>query len=247
MTGRDTRSVTRPWATSSTNSNIDLVQGAVQFYVPWLKALGKEGDGWGLKVVAGKFITAAGTEVIYSPSVDQISRSLLFGVAIPFTHTGIMAFQPVMKQKDGVTDSVTAMFGVANGWDAVKDTNESKMLHTGAIFNPCAEFSFTGNFFYSFSEQAGDEENGRTLVDLVTTVYPLKGRDLGEELDNVKLLGNFDWGGEEGAALDGGFAEWWGIADGIRYDKADDQIFVHRSSDDRSYQTTIGFDAMFIF
>ena len=44
-----------------------------------------------LTVIAGKFVTLAGAEVIASPSDTNYSRSILFGYAIPFTHTGVRA------------------------------------------------------------------------------------------------------------------------------------------------------------
>jgi len=43
--------------------------------------------------MAGKFVTLAGSEVIWSPSNSNFSRSILFG-AIPFTHTGVRAATP---------------------------------------------------------------------------------------------------------------------------------------------------------
>src|SRR5258708_12108356 len=44
--------------------------------------------GSGLTLKAGKFVTLLGYEVIESPNNLNFSRSLLFGLAIPFTHTG---------------------------------------------------------------------------------------------------------------------------------------------------------------
>src|SRR6267378_3762626 len=43
-----------------------------------------------LTLMAGKFTTLAGTEVIASPGNMNFSRSMLFG-AVPFTHTGVRA------------------------------------------------------------------------------------------------------------------------------------------------------------
>src|SRR6267378_4552152 len=43
-----------------------------------------------LTLIAGKFVTLQGSEVIWSPTNPNISRSILFG-AIPFTHTGVRA------------------------------------------------------------------------------------------------------------------------------------------------------------
>jgi len=41
-----------------------------------------------IAVQAGKFETLAGAEVIEDPANSNISRSILFGYAVPFTHTG---------------------------------------------------------------------------------------------------------------------------------------------------------------
>src|SRR6267154_101367 len=43
-----------------------------------------------LTVIAGKFTTLHGTEVIASSGNTNVSRSILFG-AVPFTHTGVRA------------------------------------------------------------------------------------------------------------------------------------------------------------
>src|SRR5438552_11259954 len=41
-----------------------------------------------LNIIAGKYVTNAGAEVIKSDADPNYSRSILFGYAIPFTHTG---------------------------------------------------------------------------------------------------------------------------------------------------------------
>jgi hypothetical protein len=280
--------------------NIDLVQALVQFYVPWSAGT----------VRVGKFVTSAGQEVIYAPDNEQISRSMLFGFAIPFTHTGLTYTQPF-----GEMFSVQA--GIANGWDVVRDNNESKVILTSATLKPGGGFTIIPSFFYSFSEQAGDEENGRTLFDVYAVVQPFTKDVHGEELAALKIIGNFDIAGEEGAAANGGFASWWGFAVGLRYefpltdesrswfiaargeyfddsdgaragaavpgitalggtytgadfwemtftlgykpyqflqlrselryDKSNEQVFLHRSDGDRAQQMTLAFDAMFMF
>src|SRR3989441_6556073 len=45
-------------------------------------------SGGQLTLIAGKFATLHGTEVIWTPSNTNVSHSILFG-AIPFTHTGV--------------------------------------------------------------------------------------------------------------------------------------------------------------
>ncbi|HYU70344.1 MAG TPA: outer membrane beta-barrel protein [Burkholderiales bacterium] len=81
-----------------------------------------------LTVIAGKFATLHGTEVIWSPSNTNVSRSILFG-AIPFTHTGVRATW-------ALSDTVSLIGGVNNGWDQIQDQNRSKTVELGATLNP---------------------------------------------------------------------------------------------------------------
>src|SRR5258706_2526794 len=69
-----------------------------------------------LTVIAGKFTTLHGTEVIASTGNNNISRSILFG-SVPFTHTGVRATW-------AVTDTVNLIGGVNNGWDQLTDANK---------------------------------------------------------------------------------------------------------------------------
>src|SRR5712691_4786558 len=81
-----------------------------------------------LTLIAGKFVTLQGTEVIWSPTNPNISHSILFG-AIPFTHTGVRgAWAP--------NDQVSLYAGLNNGWDQLTDTNRAKTVELGAALNP---------------------------------------------------------------------------------------------------------------
>jgi hypothetical protein len=81
-----------------------------------------------LTLMAGKFVTLAGSEVIWSPSNNNFSHSILFG-AIPFTHTGVRAGY-------AVSDIVTLYGGVNNGWDQLTDANKGKTVELGASIIP---------------------------------------------------------------------------------------------------------------
>src|SRR5438445_5835510 len=82
----------------------------------------------GLTLMAGKFVTLAGSEVIWSPSNNNFSHSILFG-AIPFTHTGVRAGY-------AVSDIVTLYGGINNGWDQLTDANKGKTIELGATIIP---------------------------------------------------------------------------------------------------------------
>jgi hypothetical protein len=279
------------------DTDFDLINAYIQGYVPKTRTT----------IKLGKLETTVGAEVIHGPSNDNFSRSFLFGYTNPATHTGIMVTQPLFRRSSGDKDLLTAHFGVSNGWDNVKDLNDAKMLHFVAAFTPCDPFELTGNCFHSFSEQPNNNENARDLVDLVAKLTPA---DL---VPDFKLLLNFNWGGEEGAAIGGGYAQWYGFAgivrqdfaltsgeknwfvavrgeyfndaDGartggfglaedvalyeltftlgfkpleslllraeVRYDKADKGVFYHGSgeagSPDENHQTTLAFEAAFLF
>lgn len=103
-------------ATPSTTSMFDLTQGFLSYAAgPW-------------HVMAGKYVTLHSTEVIWSPSNANISRSILFG-SVPFTHTGVRAHYEI-------PDAATFFFGVNNGWDQLTDANKGKTLELGGMFTP---------------------------------------------------------------------------------------------------------------
>src|SRR6267143_713260 len=105
-----------PEGTGAGTSMFDVTQAYAQY------------SGGPLTLIAGKFATLQGTEVIWSPSNANISRSILFG-AIPFTHTGVRATW-------ALNDTVSLIAGVNNGWDQLTDSNRDKTVELGATLNP---------------------------------------------------------------------------------------------------------------
>src|SRR4051794_39551276 len=92
------------------DEQVDLVQAYATFGIP----VGK-----GLTITAGKFVTLLGQEYINSSLNQLYSRSFLFGFAIPFTHTGVLA-------KYNLTDKLSVTGGVTRGWEqSTKDSNEA--------------------------------------------------------------------------------------------------------------------------
>jgi len=119
----------------STDSTFDLTQAYGQY------ATGA------LTLMAGKFTTLHGTEVIWSPSNANFSRSILFG-AEPFTHTGVRA---VFAANDKL--SLTA--GLNNGWDQLRDQNKGKTMELGATLTPIKPVSVSASYY-------GGQENSAT-------------------------------------------------------------------------------------
>lgn len=169
-------------------------------------------------VIAGKFATLAGAEVISSAGDTNYSRSILFGYAIPFTHTGA-------RVTYAVNDTTNLMIGVNQGWDQFRDMNSDKTLELGFTTAPSKMLSFTGAF-YSGKELAAPAgpsypapapafvpgslykaSNGnRQLLDLTATV---------NATDSLSFVANYDNGSQANAVLANGLAgtgKWDGLA-----------------------------------
>jgi len=116
-----------PEAAGNGSSQFDLTQA----YAQWA------GGPW--TVIAGKFTTLHGTEVIWSPNNANFSRSLLFG-AVPFTHTGVRATY-------AVNDMFSVIGGLNNGWDQIQDINRDKTLELGVTATPTKTVSLAASYY----------------------------------------------------------------------------------------------------
>jgi hypothetical protein len=132
----------------------------------------------GLTVIAGKFLTLQGTEVIASPSDVNFSRSLLF-FGEPVTHTGL-------RGTYAFNDKVSVIAGVNNGIvNSAKDTNKGKTLEVGAILTPIKPLSITISDLNGKEDVGGglsDTRNSFNAVASYTVIDPLT---LGAEYLNV--------------------------------------------------------------
>jgi len=129
-------------------------------------------------VIAGKFTTLSGTEVLWSPSNANFSRSILFG-AVPFTHTGVRGTYS--------SDKFSLTAGVNNGWDQLRDQNKGKTLELGATLTPIKPVTVAASYY-------GGQEVGpvsgttgrRDSFDLVGTWTVMEPLSFGLEYLNVK-------------------------------------------------------------
>lgn len=186
------------------------------------------------RVIAGKYVTLAGAEVINSTSNTNFSRSILFGYAIPFTHTGVRGYYTV-------NDKLTLMAGVNNGWDDVKDTNGSKTIELGVSYSP---FKALGIAIQGYS--------GNERVRGLTTIGPDGRRDLIDIVatlsatDKLTLVLNYDYGAQDNAPLlngSTGRAKWYGLAAYANYQINDQWRVSLRGEyfDDKDgYRTAVG-------
>src|SRR6267154_237209 len=126
-------------STGAAVSQVDLTQAFLQY------------AGGPLTLIAGKFTTLHGTEVIASSGNNNVSRSILFG-AVPFTHTGVRATW-------ALGDTVSLIAGVNNGWDQLTDPNKGKTLELGVTLNPIKPLPITVSG-YSGQEATSATTNG---------------------------------------------------------------------------------------
>jgi hypothetical protein len=111
-----------------------------------------------LTVIAGKFLTLAGAEVINPSQNTNFSRSLLFQVLEPLDHTGVRATY-------AVTDTFSLIVGVNNGWNSTNTDFGSKTGEFSATWAPNKMFSFAGTGYFG---KIADGED-LSLMDFVGT------------------------------------------------------------------------------
>ncbi len=85
---------------------------------------------------AGKFVTLLGYEVLKTPDNinHNITNSILFGYAIPFTHVGMLANAPL-------GDYFSLDMGLVDGWDNYGDTSGAITFLGGLAIKPADIFS----------------------------------------------------------------------------------------------------------
>jgi len=132
-------------------------------------------------------VTLAGAEVINSTLDTNYSRSILFGYAIPFSHTGA-------RLTYAASDQLTVIVGVNNGWDQLQDANKQKTGELGISFAPSKMFSLTVQGYSGVEQVSGGAFIGagthglRTLVDAVGTY---------NATSQLTFILNVDWGQQE--------------------------------------------------
>ncbi len=206
--GRDTRKTKALGLGAGDDNPFDLQQA----YVTYLAPLGK-----GVTFKAGKFATLLGAEVIEAPANFNVSRSFLFGFAIPFTHVGALATYPF-------TDQVSATVGVVNGWDNVDDNNRGKAAIGQISLAPVEGFTFLVNGIWG-AEQTNRDSPKRWVVDVVATYIP-------PSLKALTLQANYDYGREDEAVENGASvvqdATWQGVSLIANYDLTEKLSFAVR-------------------
>lgn len=187
---------------------------ATQFYLTYTVPVGT-----GIKLKAGRFVTLHGAEVIktYNNLNYNVTNSILFGFAIPFTHTGLMGSY-------AFSDQVSVDLGVVNGWDAVADNNDGKSFHGAINIAPDPRLTIYISATY------GPEQTAHSVMDNLDntlTVHPGRSKRLMlttlvtvKPTDKLTLILDHNYGRESDVVpRDGALhtAEWHGVAGYITY------------------------------
>ena len=155
----------------------------------------------GLKFTVGKFVTLLGYETINPTSNALYSHSYMFGFAIPFTNTGVLASYKF-------TDNLNATIGFTRGWEqSLKDNNDDALDVTGQVnyTTSIKGLAVIGNFISGpeAADTTATNRYWRTVVDgIVTYAYG----------DNWTFALNGDFGYEPNAGIGGRNANWYGGA-----------------------------------
>ncbi|HMB95315.1 MAG TPA: outer membrane beta-barrel protein, partial [Tepidisphaeraceae bacterium] len=135
------------------DEQFDPVQAYATFAIP---------VGSGLTVTAGKFVTLLGYEYINPTQNPLYSHSYLFGFAIPFTNTGVIA-------KYNITDKISVTAGFTRGWEqSLKDNNGSIDGIGEVTWQATDKLGLILNVI-SGPEEPNDSSHYRTVVDGTAT------------------------------------------------------------------------------
>jgi hypothetical protein len=188
IAGEDAKIVDAAESAGASANSFDILQGFAQYVTG------------PLTLQAGKFTTLAGAEVIAPTGNTNFSRSLLF-FGEPMTHTGLRATY-------AVTDTLSVIVGVNNGWNYTKVSYGSKTGELGIAFNPNKFFSLTAQLYAGKDPIYAAE---RTLFDAVATFNATSA---------LSFVVSYDWGKQETSTatpdtLTGG--NWDGVAGYVNY------------------------------
>jgi hypothetical protein len=158
-------------------SDFDVTQAFVQYATgPWT-------------IMGGKYVTLAGAEVINPTADSNFSRSILFGYAIPFTHTGF-------RGTYAFSNKVSFTLGINNGWDQVTDANKDKTLEFGLVLMPIKAFTLVIDGYVGkeplgiVNNVATAAQGQRYVVDVVAT-YAINAK--------FTIMANYDNGQQQDA------------------------------------------------
>jgi len=182
MAGTDASGVNGSYGVGS--SDFSLVQGFLQY------ASGP------FTVMAGRYVTLSGFEVIDDTANTNISRSLLFQNAEPLVHTGV-------RTATKLGSAATLYLGVNNSavTGQANDVNKEKTAEAGFAFAPSSAVSIGVYDYYGIDPQPAHKTN---FLDFVATF---------QASSAIQLAVNADWARYIGAGVTvAGVAGYFNVA-----------------------------------
>ncbi len=173
----------------------------------------------GLMLIGGKYVTLSGAEVIKSPANLNFSRSILFGYAIPFAHTGVRAYFTPGGSAVAPDGKWTFIAGVNNGWDVLKESlsiatdgtvADEKTIELGVLGSLTKSISLAASYYTG--NEPGATVGKRDLLDIVATF---------NATDALSFVLNYDTAKQEDAVAVGTDAKWNGLAAYVNYKLSD--------------------------
>ena len=186
------------WVHSVEPGGAEVYKNVQQAYGSYLAPVGK-----GLQIDGGKFVTWNGAEVIETKDNWNYTRGLLFAWAIPYYHTGVRATY-------NISNKVTLMGAIVNGWNNVEDNNGGKTAGISLTIKPTSKLTIIQNY------TGGPEESDAVPVPLSLTNKHFL-RHLSDTVviynanTKVFLMANYDYAIERQRAV-GNKVHWQGLA-----------------------------------
>ena len=184
-------------------AKFDLPEAYVAYLVP---------VGEGLTLKAGKWATPVGYEGYESPKNLNFSRSFLYTLGTPYTHTGVIASYPFAKW-------LTVGAGITMGWDNSDNNNGHVRPIVTADFTPIDKLTAGVHAMWgpeqNRNQMRDGDVNNRWIVDSSIQYTGI---------DRWTFAVNFDVAGEQNdpalVATRGGDtdSQWWGVAGYAAYD-----------------------------
>ncbi len=210
--GQDAKVIDSAATTGANPDEFSILQGYVEARLPLHALEGNNVFGDSLYFRAGKYTTLAGAEVVEGKDNWNVTRSFMFGYAIPIAHTGARMAYDLWDGK------VTLTTGLNNGWDLMEDNNRYKTWEGQIAFKPSDKFLFTTTAYVG-PENLNQIGHKRGVVDFVA---------LWKATDKLSLMANVDYGTEGRAVGAGERADWSGYALYARYQATDKLAFATR-------------------
>ncbi len=179
-----------------------------------------------ISLTAGKFVTFEGIDLIESPDNPVITHGLLYWLAEPLFHVGAYATLPI-------GDDLEVAVGVVNGWDEVRDSDESKTL-IGRLGYSAEDLS--AGVSGTFGKEGGSDSERLSL--------DLTGAYAASDTLAINFQGNFgteDLGTETVTWMGGGIQPVLDVSDDLTL-SARGELFI----DDDGFRTGTGEKQTFI-